>query len=145
MDESVSRVLLLVEENKARLNRLRELIAPLAKPSNIQILAVDNAVEAGKILQTHPIHFIVTGVMMVRVDGFELMMRARQRRFDFPVFLVSDDPKVFESDPRAKSATGCFRASDEARLVAAIAKSFGLGGNFGTLPAYFLGAFSLFS
>lgn len=77
--------ILIVEDDK----EIREGIEIYLKNQGYQVSQAADGVEGLKKIEEEEIHLAIVDVMMPRMDGITMMMKVRERGYDFPVIMLS--------------------------------------------------------
>lgn len=77
--------ILIVEDDK----EIREGIEIYLKNQGYQVFQARDGVEGLEIIQKEEIHLAIVDVMMPRMDGITMMMKVREKEYEFPVIMLS--------------------------------------------------------
>lgn len=77
--------ILIVEDDK----EIREGIEIYLKNQGYQVSQAADGIEGLERIETNQIHLAIVDVMMPRMDGITMMMKVRERGYDFPVIMLS--------------------------------------------------------
>ncbi|MCM1145363.1 MAG: response regulator transcription factor [Blautia sp.] len=77
--------ILIVEDDK----EIREGIEIYLKNQGYQVLQAADGVEGLEKIESEEIHLAIVDVMMPRMDGITMMMKVREKGYDFPVIMLS--------------------------------------------------------
>lgn len=81
---------LVVDDDRDVLNTLSEILAEL----RVNPVTAGDGIEALEKIRTRKIDLIITDLMMPRLDGFELINRARQLNVNIPIAVISGHGEV---------------------------------------------------
>lgn len=77
--------ILIVEDDK----EIREGIEIYLKNQGYIVFQAGDGVEGLKVIENQEIHLAIVDVMMPRMDGITMMMKVREKGFEFPVIMLS--------------------------------------------------------
>ncbi|MCM1087669.1 MAG: response regulator transcription factor [Muribaculaceae bacterium] len=77
--------ILIVEDDK----EIREGIEIYLKNQGYQVLQAADGIEGLEKIESEEIHLAIVDVMMPRMDGITMMMKVREKGYDFPVIMLS--------------------------------------------------------
>lgn len=77
--------ILIVEDDK----EIREGIEIYLKNQGYQVLQAGDGIEGLGKIESEEIHLAIVDVMMPRMDGITMMMKVREKGYDFPVIMLS--------------------------------------------------------
>lgn len=77
--------ILIVEDDK----EIREGIEIYLKSQGYIVFQAEDGVEGLKVIENQEIHLAIVDVMMPRMDGITMMMKVREKGYEFPVIMLS--------------------------------------------------------
>lgn len=86
--------ILVVEDN----GTLRQLICTVLGKHGYRVLAAEDGQQALDILEAEYIDLIISDIMMPQMDGYELIERLRESKFNLPILIITAKDSIQDVD-----------------------------------------------